>query len=113
MATAKDKAPVLENVNEKQFALTMAGRYKQEPKVSVQISPLYRPDFGKVMPVVLNGVAIHIPVDGNSYEIPESYAMEVHQRIARVNAKFTRQGVLSDVTKNSESYAGELELVRK
>jgi hypothetical protein len=40
--------------------------YANEPKVSIYLSPMYRPYFGRVMGVTIQGVKIWIPVDGST-----------------------------------------------
>lgn len=90
----------------------MANRYRDEDKVVVHISPMYRPYFGKVMPIVLNGVPIYVPVDGQRYEIPRSYAMEVALRIRREDDQMKRREVLANVRGNIENYIGERDLIR-
>lgn len=82
---------------------------KQEP-ISVSIPPLYKPYFGKIMTVTIQGVSIAIPVDGRSYKIPESFAEEVKIRISNQNELFEKHNSMSDITGNFESSAGELQL---
>lgn len=86
-------------------------RYRSEERVAVAISPMYAPHFGKNMPVILNGIAIYVPCDGRNYDVPESYAMEIRQRIAQVDEQLIRNKRLSNVSENAERYAGELELI--
>jgi PHP family Zn ribbon phosphoesterase len=63
----------------------LAKYYKSEDKVVVKISPMYKPYFGKMMLVKLNGIPIYIPCDNQRYEVPASYAGEVEARIRRVD----------------------------
>lgn len=91
---------------------TLAAHYRGENRVTVSISPMYAPHFGKNMPVILNGIAIYIPCDGQNYDVPESFAMEIRQRVRQVDEQLTRQKRLSDVSKNGERYAGELDLIQ-
>ena len=104
--------PRLEKINERQLQLTMAQMYKKEPLVEVSISPLYANEFSNNMPVILNGVRINIPVNGRTYKIPQSFAMEVQQRIALANEKFKRLNRMADVGSNLERSPGELKLFR-
>ena len=90
---------------------SLATRYKNEKKVTISISPMYAPHFGRVMPINLNGIYIGVPCDGRNYDIPESFAMEARQRIAHVDEQLIRNKRLSDVTNNSERYAGERDLI--
>lgn len=93
-------------------AAQMAEIYVAEPKVRVAISAMFRPYFGNVMPVVLNGVPIYVPCDGKAYEIPESFAQEVFARLARVEAQIQRQEGLANSVNNIESYPGERDLIQ-
>lgn len=118
MASARKPAagvaeePKLEHINERKIQYTMAEKYKKEPLVEVSISPLYANEFSRNMPVVLNGVRINIPVDGKSYKIPQSFAMEVQHRVALANEKFKRLNRMADVRNNIERSPGELKLFR-
>ena len=102
--------------NQKVQALEMkranlAVRYKEEKKVTVTGSPFYRPYFGNNMPIILNGIAIHVPLDGQQYEIPDSFAAVFHERIKKVDAQRQIEQRLGNVTENLESYAGEKNLI--
>lgn len=85
-------------------------KLSQQDRVSVTIAPQYRPYFGDVMAVFLQGLAVYVPVDGHSYKIPKDFAAIVHERLARVNAHLLKCERLSNVQANVESYAGELQL---
>ena len=86
----------------------IAERYKNEPKKAVQISPLYAPYFGANLSITLNGILVVVPVDGQTREIPRSFADEVASRIMAVDTTIKKASKLSDVANNKESYAGEL-----
>ena len=86
----------------------IAERYKNEPKKGVVISPLYAPYFGARLSVTLNGILVVVPVDGQTHEIPQSFADEVKSRIMAVDATIKKASKLSNISNNSESYAGEL-----
>ena len=45
---------------------SVAVTYKNEKKVAVQGSPMYRPYFGNNMPIIINGVAIYVPLADSS-----------------------------------------------
>lgn len=87
--------------------------YKNEKKVAVQGSPMYRPYFGNNMPIIINGVAIYVPLDGQLYEIPESFAAVFLDRISRVDEQIRVRKQMASVSENSESYAGEKSLIRR
>lgn len=92
---------------------SVAVTYKNEKKVSVQGSPMYRPYFGNNMPIIINGVAIYVPLDGQQYEIPESFAAVFLDRISRVDEQIRVRKQMASVSENSESYAGEKSLIRR
>ena len=92
--------------------IDVANEYKAEKRVKVTGSPMYRAFFGNAMPISLNGVYINVPLDGRTYDIPESFAIVFHTRIRDVDDQLTIQKRLSNVTANHEQYAGELDLVR-
>lgn len=95
---------------EKQI-LTLTEKYKAQEKVKVVGSPMYQPHFGKAMPICLNGILISVPLDGRSYEIPESFAEVFLTRIRSVDDDINMQKRLSNVVENHEAFAGELDLV--
>lgn len=86
--------------------------YRQEDKVKVQGSPMYRPFFGNNMPIIVNGVALYVPLDGQTYEIPETYAAIFQERIALVDEQERMRKRMADVQKNLETYAGEKNLIK-
>lgn len=88
----------------------LAKAFKAQKKKVVQISPLYRPYFGRVMTVTLNGISVAVPCDGKSYEIPESFAEEVRVRIYKQDRLIQKKNRLGDVQRNFESSPGELNL---
>lgn len=118
MATAdKNKVAVTpeerpEHVNESIAQQKMANLYKQEELVPVSISPHYANDFGNVHPIHLNGVRIAVPCDGNTYNIPESFARELRQRIYNVDQKIKRQKRMANIALNQDPKGspGELKL---
>jgi hypothetical protein len=91
----------------------LAEKLANEPKVRVIGSPMYRPWFGENMLIAINGVEIYLPLDGQAYEIPESYALEFQSRIELVDEEIRIRNAMSNIEKNSETYAGEKELIRR
>ena len=87
--------------------------YKNEKKVPVQGSPMYRPYFGNNMPIILNGIAIYVPLDGQQYEIPESFAAIFFDRISRIDEQINMRKQMAAISDNIESYAGERNLIQK
>ena len=91
----------------------LADRYAAEEKVTVIGAPMYAPYFGDRMPIVLNGIPIWVPLDGNRYKIPESYAQVFNARINSVNEQLATQKTLSNVTANLESFPGQRDLIQR
>lgn len=87
--------------------------YKNEKKVPVQGSPMYRPYFGNNMPIILNGIAIFVPLDGQQYEIPESFAAIFFDRISRIDEQINMRKQMAAISDNIEAYAGERNLIQK
>lgn len=85
-------------------------KFRKEEKVAVSISPLYKPYFGKVMTVTINGISCAVPVDGKTYLVPKSFAEEVNIRKFRQDELMEKAKKLSDVQNNFESSPGELAL---
>lgn len=87
--------------------------YKKEKKVPVQGSPMYRPYFGNNMPIIINGIAIFVPLDGQQYEIPESFAAIFFDRITRIDEQINMRKQMAAISDNVEAYAGERNLISK
>lgn len=91
----------------------VAEYYKNEEKVVVQGAPSYQNHFGRVMPIVINGIAIHVPLDGQPYKIPVTYASEFQSRLAEVDEQERIRRSLANTRGNEEAYAGERALISK
>lgn len=91
----------------------LGAQYRNEPKAVITGSPMYRPYFGNNMPLSINGIAIYIPLDGQQYSVPESFAAVFNERIARVDEQIRVRTRMADVTQNAETYAGEKSLINK
>ena len=87
--------------------------YRNEPKVPVQGSPMYRPYFGNNMPIILNGIAVYVPLDGQQYEVPESFAAIFFDRITRIDEQINMRKQMAAISDNVEAYAGERNLIQK
>lgn len=85
-------------------------KYKEEEKVPMYLSPMYRPYFGNVMTVSINGVSIYFKVDGSTQMIPKTFADEITARRMKVDAILTRQHRMANIPANAESAPGELNL---
>lgn len=84
--------------------------YREEEKVTVHISPMYRPHFGNVMIMTLNGFSIGVPVDGTAHKVPKTFATHINARIAKVDDIIKKTDNMADITKNFEHNPGELEM---
>lgn len=120
MATKKvDTTPKAETVAsenniaavERKERLSAADHYRAQEKVEISISPLYRPYFGNVMEIIINGVYCALPVDGRTYKLAQTFANEAARRIAAVDAQNKRSERLADVQNNHENFIGELQLI--
>lgn len=88
----------------------LAEFYRNEEKVPMMLSPMYRPYFGNVMRVMINGISIFFPVDGTTHQIPKTFADEIASRRKQVDALIVKQNRMADITKNAETNPGELNL---
>lgn len=84
--------------------------YVNEEKVPIYLSPQYRNEFGNVMPVTINGIAIFFKVDGSTQYVPKTFADEITRRRLCVDNKLNRQHRMSNVRENYETSAGEIRL---
>ena len=84
--------------------------YMNEEKVPVYLSHQYRNEFGNVMPVTINGIAIFFKVDGSTQYVPKTFADEITRRRLCVDNKLNRQHKMSNVRENYETSAGEIKL---
>ena len=91
--------------------LSLVEKYKAEKKYKVKGAPAYQAHFGSVMSIIMNGVLIAVPLDGRSYEIPESFAQVFNTRIRQIDNMSLQQSVLSDVASNVENMPGEKDLI--
>ena len=92
---------------------TLREAYLAQKKVVVQGSPLYAPHFGRTMTISLNGIAVCVPLDGQQYEIPESFAAIFQERISRVDEQDRVRKAMSEVQSNSEPYAGAKDFIKR
>ena len=102
------KVTALRNKNKR-----LVDYYKNEEKVPVQGSPMYRPYFGNNMPIILNGIAVYVPLDGQQYEVPESFAAIFFDRITRIDEQINMRKQMAAISDNVEAYAGERNLIQK
>lgn len=91
--------------------LSLVEKYKAEKKYKVKGAPAYQAHFGSVMSIIINGVLVTVPLDGRSYEIPESFAQVFNSRIRQIDNMALQQSALADVANNIESMPGEKDLI--
>ena len=84
--------------------------YRDEDKVAIHISPMYRPYFGNVMIMTINGITIGVPVDGTTHKIPKTFAEHINARITKVDSIIKKTDSMADITRNFENNPGELEM---
>lgn len=89
----------------------LALRYRNEDKVTVAVSPLYRPYFGNVMKVSINGISIYMPIDNTPHKIPKTFADEIYSRINAVDNIMKKQDRMANISANVETTPGELTLL--
>lgn len=108
-AMTADNNQSVNALEKKRFSLVE--KYKAEKKYKVKGAPAYQAHFGSVMSIVINGVLIAVPLDGRSYEIPESFAQVFNSRIRQIDNMALQQSALADVANNIESMPGEKDLI--
>lgn len=114
MTTAQATAIMNNRIAElEQRRKEIGNAYKRENKVSVTGSPMYKPYFGNNMPISINGILIHVPLDGRPWKIPESFAEVFLSRIRSVDEDILMKKNLSNVSENVESYVGERDLINR
>ena len=86
----------------------MLEAFKKQDKVQVSGSPFYKPYFGEVMVIMLNGITTAVPLDGRPHEIPAAFADEFYTRIHRIDAQNERMGILA--ANIEEDYIGAVDL---
>ena len=108
-AMTADNNQSVNALEKKRFSLVE--KYKAEKKYKVKGAPAYQAHFGSVMSIIINGVLVTVPLDGRSYEIPDSFAQVFNSRIRQIDNMALQQSALADVTNNVESMPGEKDLI--
>lgn len=89
----------------------MVAVYKAEAKVPVRVPPMYKPYFGSVMQVMINGISIAIKIDGSIQEVPQTFADETAERMMKIDMIENKKTRMSDVTNNLDVGApGQLQM---
>ena len=102
-----------EVVKKQALKKSIAQQYREETKITVTGSPMYRPYFGNNMIISLNGIPVYVPLDGQQYAIPESFAAVFFERISSIDEQIRMRNQMANVAENLESYAGEKSLISK
>lgn len=76
--------------------------YKGERQVITYVSPMYRPYFGNVMTVTINGISIRFPIDGSKQEIPATFADEIERRRRNIDNIERKQKRMAAVKENED-----------
>ena len=84
--------------------------YKNEERVPVYVSPMYRPYFGNVMQVMINGISISFKVDGTTQRVPKSFADVIEARRCAIDEILKKQERMANVQGNVEDSPGEIAL---
>jgi hypothetical protein len=84
--------------------------YKEEEKVPMYLSPMYKAYVGNVMRVMINGISIFFKVDGSTQLVPKTFADEIVARRLAIDAILTKQSRMANISANNESNPGELNL---
>lgn len=84
--------------------------YREEARVPMYLSPMYRPYFGNVMTVSVNGISIFFKVDGSVQQVPKTFADEIAARRLSIDAMLNKQNRMADIANNAEKSPGELAL---
>lgn len=70
---------------------------KKYKKVNVMIPRQFRNILGNMVPITINGVSISIPVDGESYPVPEPYAKILHESLQTIQAEDVKPEVIEQL----------------
>ena len=120
MATAKTQTTVVNTGGERPMSPEMAyqhheqrrralvKQYREEPLFPVSVSPFYAPYLGSTVPISLQGILVYVPADGRIYKIPESFAAELIQAMAKIDDRQRKIQRLSNVSANIERAVGEI-----
>lgn len=104
----------VEQMSEKTVLLREEARKKlvqkflKEPKVTVTVSPFYRPFFNSNVRVSIQGISVYVPANGRTYSIPKSFAGLLYEAIATVDLREQKRQRMANVQGNRESSAGQL-----
>ena len=95
--------------NAARTAATLTATYKGEKLIPVTLSPFYAPYLSKRARISLNGISVYVPCDGSIYNIPESFAAELHRKVKSIDKQVQKMASMSKVDTNYERSPGELQ----
>ena len=95
-------------LNREKAQKTLAEIYSSQTKIPVRIAPSYAKYFGRLMRVTINCVAVTIPCNGQTYNIPAEFACEVERRMREMDAYELKSSKLADISNNYEPDIGQL-----
>jgi hypothetical protein len=87
---------------------TLAQIYSTQRKLPVRIAPSYAKYFGNIMRVIVNGVAVAVPCNGQTFNVPIEFACEIERRMREMDAYEMKTSKLADVARNYEPDIGRL-----
>ena len=82
--------------------------YAAEEKVPVRVAPSYARYFGRVMRVSINGISVAVKCDGQTVNLPASYAAEVLRRMSEMDQYELKLDKMANIERNYETSPGQL-----
>ncbi len=87
---------------------TLAQIYTAQKKYPVRIAPSYARYFGNIMRIVINGIAIAVRCNGETYMLPEDFAAEAERRMREMDTIELKSRKMADFKGNYEPDIGSL-----
>ena len=84
--------------------------FRKQEEATIRIPPLYKPYFGRVLPIMIQGIEVAIPVDGNAYKVPKVFADRALVLMTNQDELIQKGERASDVKNNYEQSPGDLVL---
>lgn len=118
MAKASNKDAALDAKIQKEYMSAQTRKkellhtYKDEAKVSIHLSPMYRPYMGNVLTMTINGITVAVPVDGKTYTVPKTFAEHIEARRIKIDNILKKTDNMANISGNFETNPGDLELFK-
>ena len=106
-ASIEASARVLE-IHADRIRRQIAKDFKNQELETVMIPPLYKPYFGKVLPIMIQGVEVAIPVNGKAYKVPKVFAARARVLMHTQDELIEKSQRAADIQSNFEKSPGEL-----